>query len=251
MADTKATPRDTKVDPMVTEPPSYTDATSATSSSTPYGDGNVFTDLPRPTMTYSAARREPYQPRRKGWSYGFFDCLRDPASTAKAVFCPCVSYAQTRHRLHSPNTPAPVFSAPCLGYCLVASAIPGAEFIFGFLQRGDIRNRLAIDHTLPIGAMAATPTPTGQGIRLPSSEFQDDAPQVKVFETLESAGGFMDDVLRHFFCTCCSLAQEDREVRRWEQVVAMGEGLEEAPVRRDVEDGETEEAERLLGDERA
>lgn len=63
----------------------------------------------------------------------------------------------------------------------------------------------------------------------------------------------MDDVLRHFFCTCCSLAQEDREVRRWEQVVAMGEGLEEAPVRRDVEgeDGETEEAERLLGDERA
>lgn len=81
MADAKAAPRDTKVDPMVTEPPSYTDATSATSSSTPYGDGNVFTDLPRPTMNYSAARREPYQPRKKGWSYGFFDCLRDPVSS--------------------------------------------------------------------------------------------------------------------------------------------------------------------------
>lgn len=72
--------RDTKVAPMVSDPPSYSDATG-TSSSTAYGDGNVFTDLPRPTMAYSAARREPYQPRRKGWSFGFFDCFRDPGAS--------------------------------------------------------------------------------------------------------------------------------------------------------------------------
>lgn len=79
---------------------------------------------------------------------------------------------------------------------------------------------------------------------------------MKVFETLESAGGFVDDVWRHFFCSCCALAQEDREVRRWERVVAMGDGLdgldEEAGGRGVVgEEGIREEGERLLGEERA
>lgn len=78
---------------------------------------------------------------------------------------------------------------------------------------------------------------------------------MRVFETMESAGGFVDDVWRHFFCACCSLAQEDREVRRWEQEIAMGdglEGLESEQHDRGVE-GETgvdEESERLLSEER-
>lgn len=72
---------DSKVpEPKVSDPPSYSDAT-ATTSATAYGDGNVFTDLPRPTMAYSTARREAYQPRRKGWSTGFFDCFRDPGAS--------------------------------------------------------------------------------------------------------------------------------------------------------------------------
>lgn len=81
-------------------------------------------------------------------------------------------------------------------------------------------------------------------------------PQVRVFETMESAGGFVDDVWRHFFCACCSLAQEDREVRRWEQEVAMGDGLDglegEEGGRGVVgETGVGEEGERLLGEERS
>lgn len=75
---------------------------------------------------------------------------------------------------------------------------------------------------------------------------------MRVFETMESAGGFVDDVWRHFFCACCSLAQEDREVRRWEQEVAMGDGLEGLEEGRG-EEGETgvgEESERLLSEER-
>lgn len=73
---------------------------------------------------------------------------------------------------------------------------------------------------------------------------------------MESAGGFMDDVWRHFFCACCSLVQEDREVRHWERLVAMGEGLDAfddeafAPVRRGAarEEGVREEGERLLNE---
>lgn len=85
---------------------------------------------------------------------------------------------------------------------------------------------------------------------------------MKVFENLESAGGFVDDVWRHFFCACCALAQEDREVRRWERVSAMGEGLDGLDGSADEdgfigrggvvgEEGIREEGERLLGEERA
>lgn len=81
MTDLKS--RDSKTTPLVSDPPSYSDAT-ATSSATAYGDGNVFTDLPRPTMAYSTARREAYQPRKKGWTVGFFDCFRDPTASTSS-----------------------------------------------------------------------------------------------------------------------------------------------------------------------
>jgi len=62
-----------------------------------------------------------------------------------------------------------------------------------------------------------------------------------------------------FFCAPCSLAQEDREVSRWEREVAGGEGWcdedEELGGFRGVEttrgeEGISEEGERLLGCER-
>ena len=170
-------------------------------------------------------------------------------TVGKALCCPCISYAQTRHRLHSPNTPAPVISTPCLGYCLVGSCFPGAEFIFGFLQRGDIRNRLAIDHMLPYGSSSSVASPGQAG-------------RTRVLESMESAGGFLDDVWRHFFCSSCSLAQEDREVRKWESDISNGDrwnddeelGPREVDTARDEEDineeGVSEEGERLLGFER-
>ncbi|CUS09351.1 unnamed protein product, partial [Tuber aestivum] len=233
-------PTDAKVAPVASDPPSYTDATSSNSAPV-YGDGNVFTD--QPTMSYTATTPEPYTPRKKGWMTGIFDCFVDPASGTKALCCPCVSYAQTRHRLHAPNTPAPVLSTPCLGYCLVMSCFPGAEFIFGFMQRGDIRNRLNIDHSLPKGTVS------------PASASREPG-KMRMFESMDSAGGCIDDFWRHFFCAPCSLAQEDREVSRWEREVAGGEGWcdddEELGGFRGVEttrgeEGISEEGERLLG----
>jgi len=235
-------PTDAKVAPVASDPPSYTDATSSNSAPV-YGDGNVFTD--QPTMSYTATTPEPYAPRKKGWMSGMFDCFVDPASGSKALCCPCVSYAQTRHRLHAPNTPAPVISTPCLGYCLVMSCFPGAEFIFGFMQRGDIRNRLNIDHSLPKGTVSPVSTLGEPG-------------RTRMFESMDSAGGCVDDFWRHFFCAPCSLAQEDREVSRWEREVAGGEGWcdedEELGFRgvetTREEEGISEEGERLLGCER-
>ncbi|KAL7275952.1 hypothetical protein RUND412_001076 [Rhizina undulata] len=227
------------IDSTPVAPPSYSDATNAAT----YGDGNVFTDAPRgATMDYSEARREEYQPReRKGWSVGFFDCFSDPRAAVKAYLCPCVSYAQTRHRLHSPNTPAPLISTPCLGYCFTGTCFPGAEFIFGFLQRGEIRNRLEIGHvpnSISLGAAGRTREV-----------------KASVFENWDNAKGFVDDVARHMFCSCCALTQEDREVRAWEareRMEGLGEWDEEEGRAAVVigEEGIREEGERLLGGER-
>jgi hypothetical protein len=68
-------------------PPCYSET-----SSTPLvvGDGNVFSDLPRPGMTYGGGQREAYVPRaeRKGtWTFGLFDCFRDPGASTT----PCSS----------------------------------------------------------------------------------------------------------------------------------------------------------------
>jgi len=216
-------------------PPSYTETPG---SNKVMGDGNVYSDLPRPGMTYAAGQAQTYVPRaeRKSWTVGFFDCFSDPGSCAKAFCCPCVSYGQTRHRLHSPNTPAPVCSTPCLGYCLTASFFPGAESIFGLLQRNELRQRLNINQR-----------PCGENeIRLPGGRHAP-AQENAWFESLHTATGFLDDAWRHFFCGCCSLVQEDREVRSWEKEVEEEGDLGSLTV---VEEGIEEEGDRLLGSER-
>jgi Cys-rich protein (TIGR01571 family) len=181
-------------------PPSYTETPASV-----IGDGNAFSHTP--SMKYSAGLSQPYFPRSesRSWAFGFFSCFRDPRATLKAIFCPCVSYGQTHHRLHSPNTEAPVFSTPCLGYCLAATCAPGAESIFGLLNRNEIRSRLVIDQTSPESSICLS---DGQ----PSS--------TTMCESLPRAAGFADDAMRHIFCGCCALVQEDREVRLWEESCA-------------------------------
>jgi Cys-rich protein (TIGR01571 family) len=215
-------------------PPSYSETSGSTIV---IGDGNAFSDIPRPGMTYGPGRSEAYVPRaeRKGtWSFGFFNCLSDPGAAAKACCCPCVSYGQTRHRLHAPGTEPPIFSTPCLGYCLTASFLPGAESIFGLLQRSELRQRLGIDQG-----------PQESRIRLPGGRgtVRASGSSGTMFENLHAATGFLDDAWRHFFCGCCALTQEDREVRLWEKEWEEG-GLE------NLEGGIEEEGERLLGTER-
>ena len=218
-------------------PPSYTE----TSAPKVIGDGNVFSDMPRPgSMSYAPpATRSAYVPRAErpgSWSFGMFSCFGDmnsgdhfhlrpfsrPSSSpadflaaTKACCCPCVSYGQTRHRMQNPGSEAPVFTAPCLGYCLTLSFFPGAESIFGLLNRNELRARLDIDQA-------------PRRVQLPGAPA---APSM--FEGAAQASGFLDDAWRHVFCGCCALAQEDREVRRWEAEVAdqqlgdleAGEGL--------------------------
>ncbi|CCX07782.1 PLAC8 family-domain-containing protein [Pyronema domesticum] len=223
-------------------PPSYAD--SSKPAPPVIGDGNVFSDLPRPGMTrpgmtYGPGQAQVYIPRdRKGtWSFGLFSCFSDPAAAIKACFCPCVSYGQTRHRLHNPNSEAPVFSTPCLGYCLTGSFIPGAESIFGLLNRNELRQRLDIDQppqriVLP-GGRTAPPN------------------NVSMFEGVQSAIGFAHDSAAHLFCGCCALTQEDREVRLWERQMEE-EGLSDLRgLRQDEEEAVLAEGDHLLGSERS
>jgi len=67
----------------VEAPPSY-----AAASKPVIGDGNVFSDIPRPGMSYSADHRQAYIPRseRKGtWSFGLFSCFSDPAASPSSL----------------------------------------------------------------------------------------------------------------------------------------------------------------------
>jgi hypothetical protein len=66
-----------------------------------------------------------------------------------------------------------------------------------------------------------------------------------MFESLHTATGFLDDTWKHLFCGCCALAQEDREVRKWESEWEDG-ALDSFDQERVDEEGE-----RLLGSERA
>lgn len=254
----------------VDAPPSY--AASAATSKPPLvvGDGNVFSDLPRPgmTMNYGPGQQQPYEPsaRRGGasgrgtWTNSLFACFSDTGATAKACCCPCVSYGQTRHRMHHPNTDAPLVSTPCLGYCLAAFVMPGSESIFGLLNRSELRARLDINQP---PAPAARPRP----LRLPGSPASPTAAAAarpcgvgSLFENTHTALGFLDDALKHFFCGCCALVQEDREVRLWERQLledgclgdleaATGYGLPDGQHDEPEEDCVRQEGERLLGTE--
>jgi len=64
-------------------PPVYSEASS--DSPIVIGDGNVFSDIPRPgAMNYGPGNRQSYIPRaeRKGtWNFGLFDCFSDPGAS--------------------------------------------------------------------------------------------------------------------------------------------------------------------------
>lgn len=228
-------PQDTKFsdldDTLAEAPPSYSETPR-----TLIGDGNIFTHSPPMEMLYAPTDTQPYVPRseRLTWTFGFFDCFRDPGAALKACCCPAVSYGQTRHRLHSPNTKPPIFSTPCLGYCLAACCLPGSESIFGLLNRNDIRRRLEIDQPEPENSTHISSQDNMNGGQ-------------KLFERLPQAAGFIDDTLRHVFCGCCALVQEDREIRSWEARCQGGNGA--MPIRLGDEEQGHMEVRPLLGAE--
>lgn len=70
-----------------------------------------------------------------------------------------------------------------------------------------------------------------------------------LFEGVQNAIGFLDDAVRHLFCACCSLAQEEREVLQWERE-EMEDGYARNDIERTVGDEQVRaEGERLLGAE--
>lgn len=122
-----------------------------------------------------------------------------------------------------------------MSYAIAASCLPGSQYIFGMLQRNSIRQYLNIDQPK-------------KSVRMNDAS---DSGRAAIFESMQQMVGFLDDAVRHVFCHCCALAQEEREVLRWEREeleegFARGEDLERGVV------GEGEvraEGERLLGAE--
>ena len=78
---------------LAVAPPSYADSASAP---TTYGDGNVFSDLPRPgQMTYRAGQTEPYISRveRSTWSTSLLGCFSEPVGcTSPSYHLPHLSH---------------------------------------------------------------------------------------------------------------------------------------------------------------
>ncbi|CAG8551183.1 4839_t:CDS:2 [Diversispora eburnea] len=73
------------------------------------------------------------------WKFGLFDCFADPMLSLKTYCCSCITYGETKAKLHNDGscfTQALIYF--CVGVCLVPC-------IMGGLGRGEIRNARNIE----------------------------------------------------------------------------------------------------------
>lgn len=85
-------------------PPIYSETSGSTIV---VGDGNVFSDIPRPgAMNYGPGNRQSYVPRaeRKGtWNFSLFDCFSDPGASRAPPSTPLLSLMVTLELLANPS----------------------------------------------------------------------------------------------------------------------------------------------------
>jgi len=123
----------------------------------------------------NALNREVAVDGRRDWSFGLFDCTSDCGLFCCAVWCPCVVYSKTKQRLQylqNRGTPLPGGGERYNADC----CIHGALLPVGYAWVLQIGNRADIR--------------ARYGIR----------------------GGTFGDCFTSWFCRCCSLTQERREI---------------------------------------
>jgi Cys-rich protein (TIGR01571 family) len=75
-------------------------------------------------------------------------CCNDPGTCCLGCWCPCILYGHTHARLQNPaltREQLPCCSGACCGFAAVMMFCPPFQCIFGWMQRGDIRNRYGIE----------------------------------------------------------------------------------------------------------
>lgn len=76
------------------------------------------------------------------WQSSWMDCFADCGICCKTLWCPCLTYQEIRDAMYGGHSPDGNLSA--LLYVLVC-LLTGFEFIFGFLNRADMRKKYGLE----------------------------------------------------------------------------------------------------------
>lgn len=123
-----------------------------------------------------------YHSSRGGtWQHGLFSCA-DPTTCLSSMFCPCVVYGRTQHKLsrksdHKDPTNMLGFSAVNKS-CVAWSLLCGVNILLTSIQRTRVR---------------------------------------KAYEMEEGAGSVIGDCMRSCVCCCCVIAQDEKETKAREK----------------------------------
>ena len=85
---------------------------------------------------------------KEGFQHGLCGCCNDCSTCCLGCWCPCILFGRTRARLLNPHLRKEQISCwngDCMGYAALATLCPGLQFIFGCMNRKDIRKKYDID----------------------------------------------------------------------------------------------------------
>jgi Cys-rich protein (TIGR01571 family) len=92
---------------------------------------------------------DPMPQFKKGsFQHGLCSCCSVCSTCCLGCWCPCILFGRTRQRMLNPEMPKEAQSCcngDCMGYAVVAAFCPGFTFIFGWMNRRDIRAKYDID----------------------------------------------------------------------------------------------------------
>jgi Cys-rich protein (TIGR01571 family) len=131
----------------------------------------------------------------KAWSSSLCSCAPDPSTCLTGLFCPCVVYGRTSHRLSqrkAKKDPSLLGYSATNGHCMLMGLSCGLWWLLPMLQRTRIRRAYKLE------------------------------------------GSMGSDLLRGCCCCCCVVVQNEREVRGREEASRRWAGPASSDVYRKV-----------------
>ena len=108
-------------------------------------------------LPMTAFQQQPQAFKQGSFQNHFCSCFDDCGTCCLGCWCPCILYGQTRARLQNPYLPReqlPGCSGSCCGFAAVLLFCAPFQCIFGWLQRGDIRERYGIEGDACVDCLA-------------------------------------------------------------------------------------------------
>ncbi|KAJ9656488.1 hypothetical protein H2198_004947 [Neophaeococcomyces mojaviensis] len=157
---------------------------------------HIVPSVPLPAATMAFPQSTSYaqqQPARGGtWHHSLYSCA-DPTTCLSSLFCPCLVYGRTQHRLNLKSGGKDPTNM--LGYssvnasCIAWAVLPGVNALLTAIQHRRVR---------------------------------------KAYD-MEGKGDFVGDCVRGVCCCCCMLAQDEKEMKHRDVPIAKkmeGEGYQ-------------------------